>query len=51
MKKKECPSCAMNIDSKEKECPICGHHFQDFSMSIQIIAIVLAILMFLFFLL
>jgi rRNA maturation endonuclease Nob1 len=27
MSKKECPSCAMEIDSKEKVCPICGYEF------------------------
>ena len=29
MKKKECPSCAMEIDSASKECPICGYEFSD----------------------
>jgi len=27
MNKKECPSCAMEIDAKSKECPICGYEF------------------------
>jgi RNA polymerase subunit RPABC4/transcription elongation factor Spt4 len=27
MKKKECPSCAMEIDAKSKECPVCGYEF------------------------
>jgi RNA polymerase subunit RPABC4/transcription elongation factor Spt4 len=26
-KKKECPSCAMEIDSKSKLCPVCGYEF------------------------
>jgi predicted amidophosphoribosyltransferase len=26
-KKKECPSCAMEIDSKSKFCPVCGYEF------------------------
>lgn len=26
-KKKECPSCAMEIDADEKVCPICGYEF------------------------
>jgi uncharacterized protein (UPF0212 family) len=25
--KKECPSCAMNIDARATECPICGYEF------------------------
>lgn len=27
MKKKECPSCAMEVDEKSKACPICGYEF------------------------
>lgn len=27
MKKKECPSCAMEIDATSKVCPICGYEF------------------------
>jgi hypothetical protein len=27
MKKKECPSCAMEIDAKSKVCPICAYEF------------------------
>ena len=27
MAKKECPSCAMEIDSDANECPICGYEF------------------------
>lgn len=27
MKKKECPSCAMQIGTGEKVCPICGYEF------------------------
>jgi RNA polymerase subunit RPABC4/transcription elongation factor Spt4 len=25
--KKECPSCAMQVDSKSKLCPVCGYEF------------------------
>lgn len=25
--KKECPSCAMEIDRESEECPICGYEF------------------------
>lgn len=27
MKKKECPSCAMEVDQSEKVCPICQYEF------------------------
>lgn len=27
MKKKECPSCAMDIDEDAASCPICGYEF------------------------
>ncbi|MBI3509928.1 MAG: hypothetical protein HY064_04640 [Bacteroidetes bacterium] len=27
MPKKECPSCAMEIDSECKVCPVCGFEF------------------------
>lgn len=27
MKKKECPSCAMEIDASCEICPICGYEF------------------------
>jgi RNA polymerase subunit RPABC4/transcription elongation factor Spt4 len=27
MRKKECPSCAMNVDAAEKVCPICRYEF------------------------
>jgi hypothetical protein len=27
MKKKECPSCAMEIDSESKVCPVCEYEF------------------------
>ena len=27
MPKKECPSCAMDIDQTEDVCPICGYEF------------------------
>ncbi|MTI40861.1 zinc ribbon domain-containing protein [Fulvivirga lutimaris] len=51
MKKKECPSCAMEIDSKAKECPICGYEFATFNTSQRIVAVllILVILWFLVF--
>jgi len=27
MKKKECPSCAIEIEEKEKICPFCNYEF------------------------
>jgi RNA polymerase subunit RPABC4/transcription elongation factor Spt4 len=27
VKKKECPSCAMDIDEDAAACPICGYEF------------------------
>ena len=27
MKKKECPSCAVDVDAAAEECPICGYEF------------------------
>lgn len=44
-KTKECPSCAMDIDSKAEFCPICDYHFPKKSALYQWIAILLAILM------
>ncbi|MEP2772410.1 MAG: zinc ribbon domain-containing protein [Fulvivirga sp.] len=49
MKKKECPSCAMEVDAKSKECPICGYEFPGFSKGYQWIAIVLVIIFLLYF--
>ncbi len=43
MKKKECPSCAMNIDESCKECPICGYGFIEQKPWIKYIAILLII--------
>ena len=42
--KKECPSCAMEIDSKSKECPICGYEFGELPSSYKWIAIALILL-------
>lgn len=27
MKKKECPSCAMDVNVNERICPVCGYEF------------------------
>lgn len=29
MRKKECPSCAMQVDSKLEICPVCEYEFPD----------------------
>ena len=44
MKKKECPSCAMEVDSKSKFCPICGYEFPRQNPIYQWVAILLAVL-------
>ncbi|WP_170134440.1 hypothetical protein [Echinicola strongylocentroti] len=44
MKTKECPSCAMEVDAKAKICPICQFEFPQRSPIIQWVAILLAIL-------
>jgi succinate dehydrogenase/fumarate reductase-like Fe-S protein len=51
MKKKECPSCAMEIDAKAKECPICGYEFPATNKVYQLVAILLIILFILYFIL
>lgn len=45
MKKKECPSCAMEIDASARVCPICNYEFPMKSTGKRIVAIVLVILM------
>ncbi|MBL3657500.1 hypothetical protein JL102_15235 [Fulvivirga sp. 2943] len=49
MPKKECPSCAMEIDAKSKKCPICGYEFPATSLWIQVVAILLVLLFILYF--
>ncbi|HPM28932.1 MAG TPA: hypothetical protein PLJ60_01250 [Chryseolinea sp.] len=44
MKKKECPSCAMEIDAKTKVCPICQYEFPAQNQWFKWLAIVLVIL-------
>jgi RNA polymerase subunit RPABC4/transcription elongation factor Spt4 len=45
MKKKECPSCAMEIDDKSKICPICAYEFVGYSGAVKWTAIVLLVLL------
>jgi hypothetical protein len=44
MKKKECPSCAMDIDAASKECPICGYAFPGYTTTTKLVALMLALL-------
>ncbi len=43
MSKKECPSCAMEIDEKEKECPICQYEFPKTNKINPIVALIIVI--------
>jgi uncharacterized protein (UPF0212 family) len=43
LKKKECPSCAMNIEAGSRECPICGYAFMEATPWIKYMAIFLLI--------
>ncbi|MCW5911355.1 MAG: hypothetical protein KIT62_09790 [Cyclobacteriaceae bacterium] len=43
MKKRECPSCAMEVEVNNKVCPICGYEFPGFSPAMRWIAILLAV--------
>jgi RNA polymerase subunit RPABC4/transcription elongation factor Spt4 len=49
LKKKECPSCAMEIPSDAEICPICGYEFPAGNNYLSVIVIVLLILMLLYF--
>ncbi|HZY80269.1 MAG TPA: hypothetical protein VFE50_12145 [Cyclobacteriaceae bacterium] len=44
MKKKECPSCAMEVDADANVCPICSYEFtQGHSTSYRWLAILLIV--------
>ena len=49
MKTKECPSCAMEVDTKSNVCPICKYQFANQYAGLKWAAIALALL-FLFYL-
>ncbi len=51
MAKRECPSCAMEVDNKNRSCPICGYEFPDYSKGFKLLAILLILLFILFFIL
>ncbi len=42
--KKECPSCAVEIDIEQSRCPICGYEFPQQKSHIRWIALILALL-------
>jgi RNA polymerase subunit RPABC4/transcription elongation factor Spt4 len=44
MKKKECPSCAMEIDAESKMCPVCSYEFPARNNSLKWVALLLALL-------
>jgi RNA polymerase subunit RPABC4/transcription elongation factor Spt4 len=48
MKKKECPSCAMEIDAESKRCPVCDYEFPSMNSGLKWVAIVLALLFLLY---
>ena len=49
MKKKECPSCAMEIDSHAIVCPICAYEFKSSSsLAVKWVAILLLVVTILF---
>lgn len=47
MKKKECPSCAMEIGANKNVCPVCGYEFPQeqklFKFLVVLLVIVFAI--------
>jgi predicted amidophosphoribosyltransferase len=48
MSKKECPSCAMEIDTIEKFCPVCGYEFPVTGKGYIIVAIILLLVIILY---
>jgi RNA polymerase subunit RPABC4/transcription elongation factor Spt4 len=49
MKKKECPSCAMEIPEDAKICPVCGYEFPERNRYFNWIVILVLILILLYF--
>jgi len=49
MRKKECPSCALEVDEKEKVCPYCGYEFPVLGKGYVVVAIILLIVIALYF--
>lgn len=42
--KKECPSCAMEIDAGNTVCPVCGYEFPQTNPALKWVVILLVIL-------
>lgn len=49
-KKKECPSCAMEVDEPHMACPVCGYEFTSTGGGRRWIAVFLLILILVYFL-
>jgi RNA polymerase subunit RPABC4/transcription elongation factor Spt4 len=49
-KKKECPSCAMEIPDNENVCPICGYEFPERNNFLSFVVLLMVILIMLYFL-
>ncbi|MFO7256506.1 MAG: hypothetical protein DIU61_002365 [Bacteroidota bacterium] len=45
MARKECPSCAMEVDAESSTCPICGYEFPTRGGTLKWVAIVLVLLL------
>jgi RNA polymerase subunit RPABC4/transcription elongation factor Spt4 len=45
MKTKECPSCAMEVDSRSKVCPVCQYEFAETSTGMRWAVILVLILL------
>jgi RNA polymerase subunit RPABC4/transcription elongation factor Spt4 len=48
IKKRECPSCAMEVNENEEFCPVCQFHFPKRNPILSWVAIFLVILFLLF---
>lgn len=44
MKKKECPSCAMEVDADSRSCPVCQYEFPRSNAGLRWAALLLALL-------
>ena len=49
MKKRECPGCAMEVDAGAEVCPICGYEFPKQSKAVQVMAVIMIILLLIWF--
>ena len=49
MKKRECPGCAVEVDADADLCPICGYEFPKQSFGVQVMAVIMIILLLLWF--